>query len=483
MSGTQVQPAHSHFTEEQLAHMTPTERRMATEDLKKLLFTYSVPTVISMFINALYNVVDRFWVGKIPGAGKEALAGVGITMPIMTLGLGAAMLVGIGAAARISIDLGKRDQAGAEQVLGNAMTMALLLSVILSAVGLLFKLPLLRLVGASEATLPFASDYMTIILWGLIFQMFSFALNHPIRAAGNPKRFASTQLLGAITNMILDPIFILYFKMGVKGAAWATILAMCISSIWVLSYYFSKASLLRLRLKCLKLKKEAVMAIVAIGFSPFLMQVAASLVSFIINRTLKTYGDLELGNGDVAIGAMTVIQGVFAMALMPIFGISQGAQPIIGFNFGAKCYARLKDAFRWSIIYALGISVVGFVLIEWFAPMVVMAFNDSPDLVAVGTFGMRVMLSTVILIALQAVSVNFFTAIGRAKISAYLSLLRQVIVLIPAYIVFPLFFGLKGIWFAQPFSDVVATVVTMLYIAREFRLLKVSLGHPSEHGE
>lgn len=467
----------SNLTEEQLAGMTPTERRMATENLKKLIFTYSIPTIISMFVNALYNVVDRFWVGKIPGAGRDALAGVGITMPIMTFGLGLSMLVGLGSAACISINLGRRDKEGAERILGNTLTLSVLVALILTALGFLLKTPLLWAVGASESTMPYADAYITIILLGSVAQVLSFAMNHPIRAAGDPKRFASTQLLGAVSNMILDPIFILVLGMGVEGAAIATILSMCLSTSWVFIYYLSGKSLLKLRRRNLPLKKETVLAIASIGFSPCLMQIAASLVGFVVNRQLKTFGDMELGNGDTAIGAMTVINGVMMMALMPIFGINQGAQPIIGFNYGARNYGRVKEAYRWSVIYAMAVSVVGFVLIEAFAPQIVRSFNDSPDLVAVGTFGLRVMLGALVCVGYQAPTVNFFTAIGRAKMSVFLSMLRQVILLIPAYIIFPFFFGMAGIWFAQPFADVAATATTAFYIIREFKILKISMGN------
>ncbi len=455
--------------------LTPTEQRMATEDLKKLVLMYSIPTIISMFINALYNVVDRFWVGKIPGAGKEALAGVGLTMPIMTIGLGGAMLIGIGAAANISINLGKREHEKAERVLGNTLTLSIIVGALFSIFGLLFKSQLIWGIGASDVTYPFANDYLTIILIGCIFQILSFALNHPIRAAGNPKRFATTQLIGAILNIILDPIFILVLDMGVKGAAYATILSMMVSTIFVFQYYFSDKTLLKIHKRNLSLNKETVTAIMAIGFSPFLMQVAASVVGFVINRQLKFYGDLELGNGDVAISAMTVINGLLALVIMPVFGINQGAQPIIGFNYGAGNYQRVKEAYKWSTIYSVIISFISFVFVEIFARSIVKSFNDSPDLVNLGTFGMRIMLSTCVFIGFQAPSVNFFTAIGKAKLSAFLSLLRQVIVLIPSYLIFPLFFGLNGLWFAQPFSDIVASVLTAVYIIKIFRDLKVNM--------
>lgn len=455
--------------------MNPNEERMANEKISKLVLSFSIPTIIGMLVNAVYNIVDRFWVGKMAGIGTSALTGLGLCMPVMNIVFGCTMLVGIGAAANISISIGKRDKEAAERILGNTLSLIVLIACITTIIGLIFAEQILLLVGADSETLPYALPYLRIILAGSIFQMVSFAMNHPIRAMGNPKRFASTQLLGGITNIILDPLLIFTFKMGIEGAALATIIAQLVSAIWVMSYHFSDKSTLKLRLKNLKPKLATVIVIFSIGFSPFIMQVANSFVSVVINLSLKHYGAISLGNGNIAIGAMTVIGSVSTIFFMPIFGINQGTQPIIGYNYGAGDYTRLKDAFKWGMIYSVIIMTVGFVVIELFAPYLVIAFNNDEQLVSAGALGMRIFLCAMPLLGFQIPSTNFFTAIGRANIAIFLSLLRQVLLLIPLYLILPLFFGLTGVWIAAPVSDIIATIASWILIEREFKRLRVSM--------
>ncbi|MDR1066846.1 MAG: MATE family efflux transporter [Clostridiales bacterium] len=451
--------------------LTRSERNMASADLKKLIIQYSIPTIISMFINALYNMVDRFWVGQIPGEGAMALAGVGVTMPIMVFGLGFSMLIGIGSAADISINLGRRDRDSAEKTLGAAFTLSMIVAAVITCLGFALKDKLLSGLGASEEIRPYSDAYISVIMAGFVFQILSFAMNHPIRAAGNTKRFASSQLIGAITNAILDPILIFGFNMGVRGAAIATIFSMFLSTCWIFSYHFSNKSLLKIRLKNLKPTMRTFNRIISIGFSPFFMQIAASLVILMLNRSFKYYGMKELGNDFIALSAMTIVTGVQMVVTMPVIGINQGAQPIIGFNYGARRFDRLKEAYKWTIIYAMSISAFLSLLCEIFARYVVRAFNDDPSLNALSAYGLRVMAVSFLAVGFQSPTVTFFTAIGRAKISAFLSLLRQVILLIPATVLLPMFFGLNGVWFAAPFADVLSAVITVFFIAREFRIL------------
>lgn len=455
-----------------MPYASSTEERMATDDLKKLVIRYSIPTIIGMLVNALYNVVDRFWVGRMEGeAGLYGLTGIGLCMAIMTIFLGVGQLVGIGSAAVISIFLGRGDRDGAEEVLGNALTLIVGLSVVIMALGYIFKGSILLLIGADDHTLPYALDYLNIILAGSCFNMISFALNHCIRATGNPKRFASTQILGGVINMILDPILIFGFNLGIKGAAYATIFAQFVSAAWVVSYYFTKNASLRFHVENLKIKLKTALKILSIGLAPFLMQIMGSLISVIANRTLKYYGDLELSSGTVAIGAFTVINSISTLFVMPVIGINQGSQPIIGFNYGAKNYKRSKEALKWAIIYSVAICSAGFIIIQLFAPSLVAMFNSDTELVNVGAVGIRVFLFALPVIGFQIPASNFFQSIGRAPMSILLTLLRQAILIVPLYLLLPPLLGLAGMWLACPIADSVSAVITFFILKREFKIL------------
>ena len=448
---------------------SPTQVKMATEKLSTLVWRYSLPTMAGMLINALYNVVDRFWIGKLPGTA--ALTGVGVVMPVMNVIMAFAQLVGIGVAANISIKLGQSDKEGAQRVLNNGLILSLIFSVIISVFGVAFAPQIMRLVGASNETLPYALDYGRIIVGFSVFQMTSFAMNHAIRATGNPTRFASTQFLGAAVNMVLDPIFIFTFNMGAAGAAIATVIAQLASAIWIFSYYFSKTSQLRFKFSDMKIDPRIVKAIFAIGLSPFLMQVSGALVNGILNNTLAKYGNIAygVGGGDLSIGAMALINSISMLILMPVIGINQGTQPIIGFNYGRKDYARVKGAYTWACIYGTIICSVGWIAVQFFAPVLVAIFSTDPDLVEITSRGMRTYLFCLPIIGYQAQSSNFFTAIGRAKLSIFVSALRQIILLIPLYIILPQFFGLFGIWYAGPIADFFAAALAGIFIVREFK--------------
>ena len=448
---------------------TPTQTKMATEKLSTLVWRYSLPTMAGMLINALYNVVDRFWIGKLPGTA--ALTGVGVVMPIMNVIMAFAQLVGIGVAANISIKLGQNDKDGAQKVLNNGLVLSAIFSLLVSVFGVAFAPQIMRLVGASDETLPYALAYGRIIVGFSIFQMTSFAMNHAIRATGNPTRFASTQFLGAAVNMILDPIFIFTFNMGAAGAAIATVIAQLASAIWIFSYYFGKNSQLRFKFSHMKLDPRIVTAIFAIGLSPFLMQVSGALVNGILNNTLAVYGNAAYGagGGDLAIGAMALITSIAMLILMPVIGINQGTQPIIGFNYGRKDYKRVKESYTWACIYGTIICIIGWLAVQLFAPVLVSIFSTEPDLVEITSTGMRRFLFCLPVIGYQAQSSNFFTAIGRAKLSIFVSALRQIILLIPLYIILPKFFGLIGIWYAGPIADFFAAALAGVFILKEFK--------------
>ncbi|GAU75833.1 MATE family efflux transporter [Fusibacter sp. 3D3] len=431
---------------------------LKTEPIGKLLLKFSIPAIVGMMVNALYNVVDRIYIGWI---GPLAMTGIGLNLPFMTLLMAFSMLIGIGGAAIISIRLGEGNHDGAEKILGNAFTLLILIMAVVGIIGLSFKTPLLYLFGASDDTIGFANAYITIILFGAIFQGLGFGLNNIIRAEGNPKIAMYTMLLGAIANIVLDPIFIFVFKMGIAGAALATILSQLISAIWVLYHFLSGRSKLVLKRQNLKLDFAIIKSIFSIGMSPFFMQVAASIVTIVSNNALKNTG------GDIAIGAMTVINAIVIVFLMPIFGLNQGSQPIIGFNYGAKQYDRVKQTLKLAIYAATAICLVAFIATQFFTVYLIQIFNRDPELVSVATSGMKIFLCMVPFIGFQVISSNYFQAVGKAPKAMFLSLLRQVIILIPMLVIMPRFFGLTGVWMAGPIADLSATVVTAIFIFNE----------------
>lgn len=435
---------------------------LKNEKIGKLLLKFSIPAIIGMVVNALYNVVDRMYIGWI---GPLAMTGIGLSLPLMTLLMGFGMLVGIGAGSRISIKLGEGHQDEAERILGNAFTLLFFIMGAVMVLGLLFKTPLLYLFGASEATIGYADEYLTIILYGAIFQGLGFGLTGVMRSEGHPTIAMMTTIGAALTNIVLDPIFIFGLDMGIAGAALATILSQFFSMMVVIYHFTKGKSRLKLHSKNLKLSKAVVISIVSIGMSPFFMQVAASVVSVIANNSLKAYG------GDIAIGAMTVINAIAIFFLMPIFGINQGTQPIVGYNYGAKEYGRVKQALKLAITAGVAVATTGFILTQFLTEPLVRIFNSDPELIAVATKGMRIFLSMLPLVGFQIISANYFQAVGKAPKAIFLSLLRQVLVLIPLLIILPKIFGLTGVWYAGPTADFVASLLTALFLFKELRHL------------
>jgi putative MATE family efflux protein len=437
-------------------------KQLGEESIGKLLLKFSIPAIVGMLVNALYNVVDRIFIGQVD---TLALSGVTITFPISIIIMAFGMLVGIGAAALISIRLGQQKKEEAEHILGNAFTLIIIISLMVTAIGLIFLEPMLLKFGASSETLPYAKQYITIILIGVVFQTIGFGLNNTIRAEGNPRIAMYTMLIGGILNTILDPIFIFVFHMGVKGAAIATVISQIVNTIWVLYYFLGGKSVLKIHYKNLKLDIKVVKSIFAIGMSPFLMQLAASLVTIISNKSLVEYG------GDVALGAMGAIMSIAMLVLMPIFGINQGCQPIIGYNYGAQKYDRVKRALKLAILAATSVTTTGFIIIQLFPKQLISIFNKDPKLISIGVQGIRIYLFMIPVIGFQIISSNYFQAIGKAKISIFLSLSRQVIILIPLLFILPKFFGLNGVWVSSPSADALSSILTASFLFVEIRHL------------
>ncbi|WP_378951271.1 MATE family efflux transporter [Pelosinus sp. sgz500959] len=440
-------------------------KALGEEKISALLWKFSIPAITGMVVNALYNVVDSIFVGH--GVGEIGLAAVTIAFPIMIVLMGFGMLVGVGASAVVSLRLGEHKQHEAEKILGNALTLAVLLSLSLTMGILLFLDPILISLGAQEAILPYARDFTKIILIGSIFMYIGFGLNSIMRAEGNPKMAMATILISAGLNILLNPLFIFIFHLGISGSALATVLSQGVSAVWVLIYFFSKNSLLKLRLGNLALDKEIVKSIFKIGMSPFLMQIAASVVTVLFNYSLLQYG------GEFAVASIGIINRIAMLMLMPIFGLSQGLQPIIGYNYGAKNYGRVKKALKMAIYAATIFSTIGFLLIEIFDQQIMMLFNDNPELIGIGAHGMRIYLCMLPVIGFQVIGANYFQAVGKAGYAIVLSMSRQLILLIPLILILPGILGLNGAWLASPIADLVSALLTGLFLSKEIGKLGI----------
>jgi putative MATE family efflux protein len=439
-------------------------KQLGEDKIFNLLWRFSVPAIVGMMVNALYNVVDRIFIGH--GIGSEGIAGITIGFPLMLLIMAFIMLVGIGAAAQISIRLGEQKKDEAELILGNCIWLLVLVSVGLTIFGLVFLDPLLKLFGASRVILPYARDYMQIILVGAIFQAIGFGLNNIIRADGSPRIAMLTMLMGAVLNALLCPVFIFWLKMGMRGAALATIISQGLAAVWVLAYFFGKHSHLKVHWSNLKLKTPVVVSIFTIGFAPFGMQVAASVLNIILNNSLEKYG------GDKAISAMGIVFSILMLILMPIFGINQGVQPIIGYNYGAKKFDRVKQALKLAVLAATAIVVVGFIMIRVIPEQLISLFNDQDTrLLELGINTLQVFLLMLPIIGFQIVSANYFQAVGKPVQAMVLSLSRQVLLLIPALLILPRFFGLNGVLAAGPVSDFGSSLVTGVWLFFELKHL------------
>lgn len=441
---------------------------LGEEKISKLLMQFSVPAIIGMMVNTLYNIVDRMYIGNIPEIGGLALTGVGITMPIMTIIMAFGMLVGMGTSARISLKLGQGKKDEAQHHLGNAFVLILIIAALITVVGLGFMDPILRMFGASADTEIYAAQYMQIIFIGTLFNMLSFGLNHSVRSDGSPKIAMFSMLIGAATNIILDPIFIFTFGMGVRGAAIATVISQIASAVWILYYFTKGKSNIKIRRQSMKLDKVIILSIFSIGMSPFVMQLANSMVQVLANNSLKMYG------GDLAIGAMTIVSSVSMIFMQPLFGMNQGSQPIIGFNYGAKKYDRVKETVKYAVTVGTIIVTIGWVVIQTSPDLLIRIFNNDPELAGMARSGLKVFLFMLPVLGFQVISSNFYLAIGQAKTSMFLSLLRQVLLLIPCLIILPKVggLGLMGVWLAGPVADGLASIITGVIFYNSVRKLK-----------
>ncbi|MDD2550421.1 MAG: MATE family efflux transporter [Bacteroidales bacterium] len=446
---------------------------LADAPIRKVLWKFFVPAFTGVVVNSLYNIVDRIFVGQ--GVGALALTGLSVVFPIMIIMMAFSMLIGIGAGVRISIHLGKKQYNLAERVLGNAFILLIIISIVMAGVGFLIKDPLLRMFGAGPDTVGYANDYLNIILLGVTFNMVGFSLNNIIRSEGNAKIAMYSMLISAGTNIVLDPIFIFALGMGVKGAAVATIISQFILCIWVIRHFRSTNSVVKLKAKYFPIKWGVVVSIISIGFSPFSMQLASSVVHGLFNVQLIKYG------GDLAVGAMGIINSISMLVVMTIIAINMASQPIYGFNYGAGNYVRVKQTLFLSLKAAVLISIGGFLVMELFPGFFIKIFNSSDaELLKIGKRGLRIFMMALPIIGFQIVAGNFFQSTGKAIISAFISLLRQVIVLIPILLILPPIWGLTGVWVSAPISDVIAGIVSFIFLNREIRRLNRAIACSGE---
>jgi len=432
--------------------------------IPRLLFRFSVPAIVGMLVNALYNVVDRIFIGL--GVGPLGIAGVTVGFPIMIVQMAFGMLIGMGATALISIRLGENKKEEAERILGNAFSLLVLVSLLLMVGGLVWLRPLLVLFGASPAILEQGREYLGVILVGSVFMGVGFGMNGFIRAEGNPRTAMLTMLIGAVLNTLLDPLFIFVFKMGVRGAAIATVISQAVSAAWVLGYFLRGRSLLKLRLPNLVIRREIAAGIVALGFAPFAMQLAASVLNAILTRQLQRYG------GDLAIAAMGIFFSLNMLIFMPVFGINQGAQPLIGYNYGARRFDRVRQTLRLAVAAATAVMLAGFAAVELVPSFLLRLFSrDSANLLAIGVPALRICMAALPIVGFQVVASSYFQAVGKPRQSMLLMLSRQVLLLIPAILILPRFFGLTGIYYSLPLSDLGSALLTGAWLMLELRKL------------
>lgn len=420
-------------------------------------------------------MVDSIFIGQ--GVGPMAISGLALTFPFMNLAVAFGAGVGVGASSCISVKLGQKDYKTAQQVLGNTVTLNLIIGIAFSIVSLLFLDPILYFFGASEQTLPYARDYMVIILLGNVFSHMYFGMNGVLRAAGKPRQAMYATIFTVVLNTILDPIFIYPMNLGIQGAAYATILSQVLALVWQMRIFSNKNELLHLSRGIYRLKKSIVENILAIGLSPFSMNVCACIVVIFINKGLLQY------SGDLAVGAYGIANKVCFIFVMVNMGLNQGMQPIAGYNYGAMKFDRLMQVLKLAVIAGTCITTCGFLVAEFIPGPCARLFTTDPELIRLSVNGMRIMMAAFVLVGSQMVITNFFQSIGMAKISMFLSLSRQMIFLLPMLLLLPLFLGVDGIWWAMPISDTIAEIVAVVMMMTYMRKFKEQHKLLIEHGE
>ncbi len=437
---------------------TPQENQLGTAPIGKLLFTLAVPAITAQVVNMLYNIVDRIYIGHIPEIGTAALTGVGITFPIITLISAFSSLIAMGGAPRASIAMGAHHPERAEQIMGNCLTALLGLSVVLTALFLLFLEPILWAFGASSNTIGYAMEYMGVYVWGTVFVQISLGMNMFITSQGFAKTSMFTVVIGAALNIALDPVFIFVFDLGVRGAAIATVLSQAVSAVWVMLFLTGRRTTLKIRARCMVLRWKVLLPVLALGVSPFIMQSTESLLSVVLNTSLLKYG------GDVAVGAYTVIASIMQVINLPLQGLTQGAQPITSFNYGAGNMDRVRKSVRLLLTCCLTYSCLFWLCMMLIPQVFIGIFSSDPELMDTAVWAARIFLFGCFAFGAQTGFQQSFLALGQAKVSLLLALLRKIVLLIPLIYLLPLFFPDKlfGVFVAEPIADILAASTTTL---------------------
>lgn len=437
---------------------------LGTKPVGKLLAQYALPAIIAMTAASLYNIIDRVFIGQV--VGPMAISGLAITFPFMNLAAAFGAAVGVGASTTISVKLGQKDYESAENILGNTITLNLIVGLAFGGICLLFLDPILRFFGASDATLPYARDFMQVILAGNVFSHMYFGMNAVLRAASKPQMAMFATIFTVGMNILLDVVFILWWHWGIKGAAFATIISQVLALCWQMKLFTNKSELLHLKRGIYKLKSNLVRNIISIGISPFLMNACACVIVIFINNQLVRFG------GDMAVGAYGIANSIAMIFVMFVIGLNQGMQPIAGYNYGAQQYDRMMRVVKLSIITAVCIMLTGWSL-AMFAPYhCARMFTTDPELIKGSIKAIHIIMMMFPLIGSQMVITNFFQCIGKVKISIFLSLSRQLLFLLPLLVILPNFYGINGVWASMPTSDFIAVVVAvtiMLVFLRRFK--------------
>lgn len=440
---------------------------LGTQPIGKLLMQYAIPAIIAMTASSLYNMVDSIFIGQ--GVGPLAISGLAITFPFMNLGAAFGAMVGVGASTLISVKLGQKDYTTAQTVLGNVVTLNVIIGVAFSILTLLFLDPILYFFGASEDTIGYARDYMQIILAGNIFTHMYLGLNAVLRASGHPQKAMYATINTVIINTVLDPLFIYRFDWGIRGAAIATIIAQVISLVWQFKLLANKNELLHLHKGIYRLQSKIVKNIIAIGLSPFCMNVASCFIVIFINKGLKEY------DGDLAIGAYGIVNRLVFICVMIVMGITQGMQPIAGYNYGAQQFQRVTKVLKLSIWGATAVTTLTFLVGELMPELAVSLFTTDEGLINRAATGFHIVVIFFPIVGFQMVTSNFFQSIGLASKAIFLSLTRQLLFLLPMLIILPLFMGANGIWWSMPISDCLASLVAAILLYKQMKSFKTNV--------
>lgn len=441
---------------------TPTA--LGTESIGKLLMQYAIPAIIAMTASSLYNMVDSIFIGH--GVGTMAISGLALTFPLMNLAAAFGSLVGVGASTLISVKLGQKDYDTAQRVLGNVVVLNILLGVAFTVVVMAFLDPILYFFGGSDQTIGYARDYMQIILLGNAVTHLYLGLNAVLRSSGHPQEAMYATIATVVINTLLDPLFIYGLGWGIRGAAIATIVAQIVSLLWQLKLFGNKDELLHFHRGIFRLRRKIVSDSLAIGMSPFLMNLAACFIVILINQGLKEYG------GDLAIGAFGIVNRLVFIVVMIVMGLNQGMQPIAGYNFGAKRYDRVNRVLKLTIIYATGVTTFGFFVGMLMPDLVVGIFTSDRELVDISARGLRIVVMFFPIIGFQMVTANFFQSIGMAGKAIFLSLTRQMMILLPCLLILPRFYGTAGVWYSMPVSDLIASLIAAAMLIWQFRMFR-----------